>query len=98
VVEWGTHQAVRMVPATAQMYEAVTQSMLSHDGSDKLKEHINNCVVKIDARGPRISKTHKDSEHHIDAAIGAVIAYDLAVRLDTSTTSSVYEDRGILTI
>jgi len=96
IVEWGTHRADRMVPATSQFYEGVTQSMMSHDGAPKLREHIGNCVIKIDARGPRISKDHKASEHHIDAAIAAVIAYDLAIRSSEATKSSVYEDRGMV--
>ena len=98
VVEWGTHQASRMVPATAQFYEAATSELISHDGHPKLAEHFANCAIKIDSRGPRISKDHKNSERHIDAAVAAVIAYDMAVRLSAPAPSSAYEERGILTL
>jgi len=98
VVEWGTHRADRMVPATAQFYEAVVQKMMSHSGDAKLKEHIGNCVVKIDARGPRITKDHKGSQHHIDAAVAAVIAYDLGIRMAQTATASVYESRGMIAV
>lgn len=98
VVEWGTHQAVRMVPATAQFFESVSQAMLSQDGSEKLAEHMANCAVKIDSRGPRISKDHKESERHIDAAVAAVIALDMAIRLEKPAPESVYETRGLLVI
>jgi len=93
VVEWGTHQAMRMVPGTSQFYEGVTQGMLSHSGDSKLREHVGNCVIKIDARGPRITKDHKDSERRIDAAVAAVIAYDLALRGQDEPAASVYEQR-----
>lgn len=80
VVEWPSHQPARMVPACAQFYDGVTQGTLTHDGDERLARHIAHCVVKIDSRGPRITKDHKDSMRHIDLAVAAVIAYDLALR------------------
>ncbi|MFQ5705541.1 MAG: terminase large subunit domain-containing protein [Gemmatimonadales bacterium] len=80
VIEWPSHLPSRMVPACAQFYDAVTGGGLTHDGDERLAAHIANCVVKIDSRGPRITKDHKDSVRHIDLAVAAVLAFDLAVR------------------
>lgn len=80
ILEWPSHQPSRMAPACTQFYEAVTNELLTHDGHERLTMHIGHCVMKTDSRGSRIVKDHKDSERHIDLAVAAVIAYDLAVR------------------
>jgi phage terminase large subunit-like protein len=80
VIAWPSHQAAHMVPACAQFYDAVMNGGLTHDGDPRLARHIANARVKIDSRGARITKDHKDSVHHIDLAVAAVIALDLAIR------------------
>jgi phage terminase large subunit-like protein len=80
IIEWPSHVPSRMVPACAQFYDAVVNDGLTHDGDERLARHIANAIVKIDARGPRITKDHKDSDRHIDLAVAAVLAFDLAVR------------------
>lgn len=84
MAEWPSHQPARMVPACAQFYDAVISQRLTHDGDERLATHISNAVVRVDSRGPRITKDHKDSERHIDMAVAAVIAHDLAVRNDAT--------------
>ena len=80
VLEWGSHLPSRMVPACKQLYDAVMDARLTHDGSEDMARHFANCVVKIDSRGPRVTKDHRDSVRRIDLAVAAIIAYDLAVR------------------
>lgn len=87
VIEWPSHQASHMVPACAQFRDAVLGKRLTHDGDSRLARHIGNAVVKIDSRGPRIVKMHKDSVHRIDLAVAAVIAYDLATRANGEETT-----------
>ena len=53
---------------------------MTHDGDPDLARHIGNPVVKIDSRGARITKDAPNSERHIDLAVCAIIANDLAVR------------------
>lgn len=77
VVEWASHLPSKMVPACTVFYDAVKQKRLSHDGDPRLRNHLAHCVVKIDSRGPRITKDHKDSARRIDLAVAAVIAYEL---------------------
>lgn len=80
MVEWPSHQPSRMVPACAEFYDSATNDRLTHDGDERMAQHISNAVVRIDSRGPRISKDHKDSGRHIDLAVAAIIAHDMAVR------------------
>lgn len=79
--EWPSHQAVHMVPACKQFYDAVVEGNLTHDGDKRMTRHLANCTVKIDSRGPRIVKESKDSIRRIDLAVAAVIANDLVVRV-----------------
>jgi phage terminase large subunit-like protein len=60
------------------MYQAVTESQLTHDGNPTLARHLSNTVIKIDRLGPRIVKEHRGSPRKIDAAVAAVIAFDRA--------------------
>lgn len=80
MLTWPSHSANFMSPACQEFERAVSRGQLSHDGDERLERHIGNCVVKIDSRGPRITKDHKDSGRKIDIAVAAVIAHDLAVR------------------
>lgn len=88
MVEWPSHSAAFMVPACQQFYEAVTNvdeqkepaPLLEHDGDERLAKHVNNAIVKIDARGPRVMKESKDSPRRVDLLIAALAAYDMAVR------------------
>jgi phage terminase large subunit-like protein len=43
-----------------------------------LARHFDNCVVKTDRLGPRITKEHKNSPRKIDCAVSAVMAFDRA--------------------
>lgn len=81
VVSWPSHAPAHMVPACASFYDAVVNQRLTHDNDERLGTHIANAIVRIDSRGPRITKDHKDSERHIDLGVCAVIAHDCVVRL-----------------
>lgn len=67
----------RMVPATAKLYDAVTQGLVSHDGSPLLARHVGNATVKqIPGGRYMLQKDHPDRK--IDGAVCAVMAYDRA--------------------
>jgi phage terminase large subunit-like protein len=78
IVEYKTNLLNLMIPATQKVFEAVTEKRLVHDGNPSLSRHIENCVVKTDHRGPRITKESPMSKRKIDNAIAFVIAYDRA--------------------
>jgi len=78
IVEYPSSSPARMVPATAKFYDAVMSGALRHDHSPTLVRHLDNCVVKTDRLGPRITKEHRGSPRKIDCAVAAVMAFDRA--------------------
>ncbi len=79
-VEEFPQSPARMTPATQRFPEAVLNGTLTHSGNPDLARHVGNAVVKVDARGTRITKEHKDSKLRIDLAVAAVMAYSVAAR------------------
>jgi len=69
-----------MIPATQKVFEAVTDKKLEHDGNVILSRHIDNCVIKADHKGQRVTKESGSSRKKIDAAIAFIIAYDRATQ------------------
>ncbi len=78
VVEYATASAARTVPATAKFYDAVLAGGIEHDHDPTLARHLDNCIVRTDRLGPRVTKEHKNSPRKIDAAVCALIAFDRA--------------------
>lgn len=68
----------RMVPATQRFYEAVINRTLTHSGDQRLTRHLDNAVLKVDARGSRLAKEARNSPRKIDLAVAAVMALDHA--------------------
>lgn len=79
IVEYPSSSPSRMVPATAKFYDAVMSDGIAHDHNPTLSRHLDNCVVKTDRLGPRITKENRGSPRKIDAAVAAVMAFDRAV-------------------
>lgn len=78
VTEYATASAARTVPATAKFYDAVLSGGIRHDHNPTLARHLDNCIVRTDRLGPRVTKEHKNSPRKIDAAVCALIAFDRA--------------------
>ena len=78
VLEWPTNVPKRMAPATDRLFQAVAQRTVSHDGDERLARHIGNAVAAPSPLGDVIVKDRKHSKNKIDAAIGAIVAYDRA--------------------
>ena len=68
----------RMVPATAMVFDAVMAKEVLHDGNPAMARHIDNCVLKVDGRGPRITKESNNSKRKIDNAVAFVMAFSRA--------------------
>jgi phage terminase large subunit-like protein len=77
VVEFPQSPA-RMTPATQRFYEAIVNQTLTLDGDPRLLRHLGNTTLKVDARGSRLAKEHRNSRRKIDLAIAAVMALDRA--------------------
>jgi phage terminase large subunit-like protein len=80
VVEF-TQSPARMVAATQRLYEAVANGTVTHDGDSRLRRHVDNCAVKTDRFGPRITKDSKGSSRKIDLAVCAAMAFDRAAQV-----------------
>lgn len=78
IVEYNSSSPSRMVPATAKTYDAVMSGKIKHDHNPTLARHLDNCVIRTDRLGPRITKEHKASPRKIDAAVSFVMAFDRA--------------------
>lgn len=78
ITAWPTNSLARMVPACQEFYAAVLEKRLTHDGDERLAQHIANAVLKEDRYGPRIVKEAKSSLRKIDLAVCAVGAHDRA--------------------
>lgn len=78
VLEWNTAAAQRMAPATDRLYQAVVTGNVTHDGDARLSKHLAHCVAKRTPMGDLVSKDKKNSPRKIDAAVGAIIAFERA--------------------
>jgi phage terminase large subunit-like protein len=78
IVEYKTNLLNLMIPATQKVFDAVMEQTFIHDGNPALARHIENCVIKIDHRGQRVTKESSNSKKKIDNAIAFIIAYDRA--------------------
>jgi phage terminase large subunit-like protein len=81
IVAWPTNSLARMVPACQEFYKCVIEGSVTHDGDQRLAEHVGNAVLKEDRYGPRIVKEAKGSPRKIDLAVCAVGALSEAQRL-----------------
>lgn len=78
VLEWNTAHASRMAPATDRLYQAVVTKAVTHDGDERLANHVAHCVAKPTPQGDLVSKDKRGSPRKIDAAVAAIVAYDRA--------------------
>jgi phage terminase large subunit-like protein len=97
MVEWPSRTVARMVTATKNFYDAVTTGRLTHDGDERLPDHIANAVVREDSAGTRITKAHSTSGRRIDLAVAAIMAHDVVISTPPPKRS-IYEERGFLTV
>lgn len=84
IVEYKTNLLNLMIPATQTAFETIVEERLVHDGNPVLSRHLDNCIVKNDHRGQRVTKEASNSKKKIDAAIAFIIALDraMASRID----------------
>lgn len=77
-VEVFPQSAQRMTPATAGVTDLLAGGGMTHDGDARLTRHVSNAVLKVDARGQRIYKEHKNSARKIDLAVAMAMGLDRA--------------------
>ncbi len=77
-IEFPTNTRQRMAEACSRFYTGVMTGDLSHDGAEVLARHLRHCNTKTTPYGTVVTKTDKDSDLKIDAAVAAIVAYDRA--------------------
>lgn len=80
VIEFNTGSLARMAPATDKFYQAVVQGDLTLADDPEFIQHFHNAVAKSTTLGDSISKDKKNSKNKIDAAVGAILAFDQATK------------------
>jgi phage terminase large subunit-like protein len=63
---------------------------LTHDGDPSLARHVANAMFRVDSRGARLAKEHKDSKRRIDACVASIMAQDWAAAMAGVTRDSIY--------
>ena len=71
-----------MIDATQRFYEMATRQQLTHSGDERLARHVAHAFVKVDARGPRISKEHRSSDQHVDGAVASIMGVQRSFELE----------------
>lgn len=76
MIEFPMGSVSRMVTAWKTFYDSVLDSKFTHDGDPQLARHVENMVLKIDAKGARPTKESRVSNRKIDLGICAVAGLD----------------------
>lgn len=98
VVAWESHRATASVVRRAytQFKQAVEAhdgaGQMTHSGDPRFATHLKNAVATIDGFGLKVTRDPTQADRHIDFAVAAAGAYDLAVR---NGAASVYDERGL---
>jgi phage terminase large subunit-like protein len=82
--------------AYTQFKQAVDGQQTTHAADPRFAQHLTNVVVSLDGYGLKITKDSPESDRHIDLAVAAAGAYDLAVR--NGAAGSIYDTRGLLQV
>jgi phage terminase large subunit-like protein len=66
----------RVIPAASELYEAICEGKLTHDGDEELARHMSLVVGKATRRGLRIDKANESDQ--IDGAAALLMAHESA--------------------
>ena len=84
-----------MSEPTKQLMRLVLSGELAHGGHPVLRWCMDNVVVRTDPAG-NIKMDKSRAVERIDGAVALVMALDRALRCGGTSTTSIYEDRGLL--
>jgi hypothetical protein len=79
-IEWRMNRPLIVVQATEELYSAIADGEMTHDGSSVLTRHVLNARRRPGRSGTQIAKENPDSVNKIDAAVAAILAWQ--ARLD----------------
>ena len=86
-----------MSAPTKELMNLVFEKRIAHGGNPVLRWMMDNVFVEQDAAG-NIKPSKKKSTEKIDGVVALVMALDRAVRVGNISTSSVYDERGLIFI
>ena len=86
-----------MSPPTKRLMELVLEKNIAHGGHPVLRWMMDNIFVRTDPAG-NIKPDKEKSTEKIDGAVAAIMGLDRAIRNSGSSTGSVYDERGILSL
>ena len=79
ILEFPTGSVQRMTQATQALYDAIVDETITHSGQAAMTRHFQNCILREDQRGARITKDRRGSTKKIDIAVASLIAYHTAL-------------------
>jgi phage terminase large subunit-like protein len=86
-----------MSPPTKELMKLTLEEKVAHGGHPVLRWMMDNIFIRTDPAG-NIKPDKEKSTEKIDGAVAAIMALDRAIRCGNDTSTSVYDDRGILLI
>jgi phage terminase large subunit-like protein len=91
-------QGYRTMSGPAKAFEAaVLDHKARHNDNPVLNWMVGNTMVEMDP-AENIKPSKKKSTQRIDGVVASVMAYGLALAANDDDDTSVYEDRGLLTL
>ena len=86
-----------MSAPTKELERLVLDKKIAHNGNKILRWNIDNIVIRQDPAG-NIKIDKAKSSEKVDGAVAMVMALDRAIRVGNISTSSVYDERGLIFI
>lgn len=96
MVQFGQGFASMSSP-TKELEKLVLEKKITHNGHKVLRWNIDNIIVRQDPAG-NIKIDKAKSSEKVDGAVAMVMALDRAIRVGNVSTSSVYDERGLIFI
>jgi phage terminase large subunit-like protein len=86
-----------MSPPTKELMKLTLEKKLAHGGQPVLRWMMDNIFVRTDPAG-NLKPDKEKSTEKIDGAVATIMALDRAIRCGGGSSSSVYDERGLLVL
>ena len=86
-----------MSSPTKELMKLTLEQKIAHGGHPVLSWMMDNVTVRVDPAG-NVKMDKQKSTEKIDGAVALVMALDRAMRNGAASSTSVYDERGILVL
>ena len=86
-----------MSAPTKELERLVLDKKIAHNGHKILRWCIDNIMIRQDPAG-NIKIDKQKSTEKVDGAVALVMALDRAIRVGNISSSSVYDERGLIVL